>query len=64
MKKTTLVIMTAGMGIRFGGLKQAQSKRAGYRNTDKRHGISYREDLQEIKEAMGGYIHDELYANL
>lgn len=56
--------MTAGMGIRFGGLKQAQSKRAGYRNTDKRHGISYREDLQEIKEAMGGYIHDELYANL
>lgn len=35
-----------------------------FRNTDKWYGITYREDLQNVKEAIGGYIHDGLYENL
>ena len=35
-----------------------------FTNTDKWYGITYREDLQEIKEAIGGYINDGLYKNL
>ena len=35
-----------------------------YRNPDKWYGITYREDLSEVKEAIGGYIHDGLYKGL
>ena len=35
-----------------------------FRNTDKWYGITYREDLQEVKEAIGGYIHDGMYKDL
>lgn len=35
-----------------------------YKNHDKWYGITYREDLREIKEAIGGYIHDGLYKDL
>ena len=35
-----------------------------YQNADKWYGITYREDLQEVKEAIGGYIRDGLYKNL
>ena len=35
-----------------------------YKNADKWYGITYREDLQEVKDAIGGYIHDGLYENL
>ncbi len=32
-----------------------------YSNTDKWYGITYRDDLPEVKEAIGGYINDGLY---
>ncbi len=32
-----------------------------YSNADKWYGITYREDLPEVKEAIGGYISDGLY---
>ncbi len=35
-----------------------------YRNTDKWYGITYREDLDEVKQAIGGYIRDGLYPAL
>lgn len=35
-----------------------------YENTDKWYGITYREDLQEVKKAIGGYIHDGLYKGI
>ena len=35
-----------------------------FKNTDKWYGITYREDLQEVKEAIGGYIHDGMYKDL
>lgn len=35
-----------------------------YRNRDKWYGITYREDLKEVKEAIGGYIHDGLYKGI
>ena len=35
-----------------------------YQNADKWYGITYREDLQEVKDAIGGYIRDGLYKNL
>ena len=35
-----------------------------YRNRDKWYGITYREDLAEVKEAIGGYIHDGLYEGI
>lgn len=35
-----------------------------YTNSDKWYGITYREDLQEVKDAIGGYIHDGLYKDL
>ena len=35
-----------------------------FRNADKWYGITYREDLQEVKEAIGGYIHDGMYKDL
>ncbi|MDE5715150.1 MAG: hypothetical protein K2I42_03355 [Anaeroplasmataceae bacterium] len=35
-----------------------------YKNTDKWYGITYREDLEEIKDAIGGYIKDGLYQGL
>ena len=35
-----------------------------YKNADKWYGITYREDLQEVKDAIGGFIHDGLYENL
>lgn len=33
-------------------------------NSDKWYGITYREDLQEVKDAIGGYIHDGYYKDL
>lgn len=35
-----------------------------FKNTDKWYGITYREDLGEIKEAIGGYIADGLYKGI
>lgn len=35
-----------------------------YHNRDKWYGVTYREDLEEIKEAIGGYIHDGLYEGI
>ncbi|MDE5896543.1 MAG: nucleotidyltransferase [Clostridia bacterium] len=35
-----------------------------FRNPDKWYGITYREDLAEVKEAIGGYIHDGLYKGI
>ena len=35
-----------------------------FENADKWYGITYREDLQEVKDAIGGYIHDGLYEGL
>ena len=35
-----------------------------FRHADKWYGITYREDLQEVKEAIGGYIHDGMYKDL
>ena len=35
-----------------------------FRNADTWYGITYREDLQEVKEAIGGYIHDGMYKDL
>ena len=35
-----------------------------FRNADKWYGITYREDLGEVKEAIGGYIHDGLYEGI
>ena len=35
-----------------------------FRNADKWYGITYREDLQEVKEAIGGYIHEGMYKDL
>ncbi len=32
-----------------------------YSNTDKWYGITYRDDLPEVKNAIGGYINDGLY---
>ena len=35
-----------------------------FKNTDKWYGITYREDLQEVKDAIGGYINDGLYKGI
>lgn len=35
-----------------------------FKNADKWYGITYREDLQEVKDAIGGYINDGLYEGL
>ena len=35
-----------------------------YQNSDKWYGITYREDLSEVKEAIGGYINDGLYEGI
>ena len=35
-----------------------------FKNTDKWYGITYREDLQEVKDAIGGYINDGLYEGI
>ncbi len=35
-----------------------------FKNTDKWYGITYREDLAELKEAIGGYINDGLYEGI
>ena len=35
-----------------------------FENADKWYGITYREDLAEVKEAIGGYIRDGLYQGL
>ena len=35
-----------------------------YHNADRWYGITYREDLPEVKEAIGGYIHDGLYEGI
>ena len=35
-----------------------------YRNADKWYGITYREDLAEVKEAIGRYIRDGLYKGI
>ena len=35
-----------------------------YRNADRWYGITYREDLPEVKEAIGGYINDGLYEGI
>lgn len=91
IKKTTLVVMAAGMGSREQALRhgardlllQRRRERAVrdrkrrrllrqqhkasvrvYKNADKWYGITYREDLQEVKDAIGGYIRDGLYKNL
>ena len=35
-----------------------------YTNNDKWYGITYREDLAEVKEAIGGYINDGIYEGI
>ncbi len=35
-----------------------------YHNADRWYGITYREDLPEVKEAIGGYIQDGLYEGI
>ena len=35
-----------------------------YHNADRWYGITYREDLPEVKEAIGGYISDGLYEGI
>lgn len=35
-----------------------------FKNADKWYGITYREDLAEVKQAIGGYIDDGLYQGL
>ena len=35
-----------------------------YENSDKWYGITYREDLAEVKEAIGGYVNDGLYEGI
>ena len=35
-----------------------------FKNADKWYGITYREDLQEVKDAIGGYVRDGLYKGL
>ena len=35
-----------------------------FENADKWYGITYREDLAEVKEAIGGYISDGLYEGI
>jgi hypothetical protein len=35
-----------------------------YENTDKWYGITYREDLAEVQQAIGGYINDGLYEGI
>lgn len=35
-----------------------------FKNTDKWYGITYREDLQEVKDAIGGYINGGLYKGI
>ena len=35
-----------------------------YRNLDKWYGITYREDLAQVKQAIGGYIDDGLYKGI
>ena len=35
-----------------------------FENADKWYGITYREDLAEVKEAIGGYVNDGLYEGI
>jgi hypothetical protein len=35
-----------------------------FENADKWYGITYREDLQEVKDAIGGYIENGLYEGI
>ena len=35
-----------------------------FKNADKWYGITYREDLAEVKEAIGGYVEDGLYEGI
>ena len=35
-----------------------------FENTDKWYGITYREDLGEVQQAIGGYVNDGLYAGI
>lgn len=35
-----------------------------FKNSDKWYGITYREDLAEVKEAIGGYVDDGLYEGI
>ena len=35
-----------------------------YENDDKWYGITYREDLAEVKEAIGGYVNDGIYEGI
>lgn len=35
-----------------------------FKNADKWYGITYREDLAEVKEAIGGYVNDGLYKGI
>lgn len=35
-----------------------------FKNSDKWYGITYREDLAEVKEAIGGYVNDGLYEGI
>ena len=35
-----------------------------FKNADKWYGITYREDLDEVKKAIGGYINDGLYIGI
>ena len=35
-----------------------------FKNADKWYGITYREDLDEVKKAIGGYIDDGLYIGI
>ena len=35
-----------------------------FKNADKWYGITYREDLEEVKEAIGGYVENGLYEGI
>ncbi len=44
-----------------GALNDGKATVKVFENADKWYGITYREDLAEVKEAIGGYIRDGLY---
>lgn len=46
------------------GIEEGLAKVRVFENTDKWYGITYREDLQEVKDAIGGYIRDGLYQGI
>ncbi len=45
----------------FTAVKKGMATVKVYSNTDKWYGITYRDDLPEVKEAIGGYVNEGLY---